>query len=409
MTELSPYIIYAAPPLVDAFIGYLTNRIAIRMLFRPLKRWQIGPIKVPMTPGVIPSKRHEMAANIGEMVGEQLLTGDEINRALQKDAFQEHLKMLIKTRTATLLKMDLGSLKSIVPPGYKNYFDIAFKTIVYRIRNSIYIHIENDSTVSAMEKGVDKWLEELLQSDFDELFPAQQRKYFTQFLESSVDQILDNSGFEEHLKSFIADEIDSIFTSGKSCSDILPEQLQDLIAETIRNQAPYVLERAAHILKDPDVNDNIVETIKQAIDECIDTRGPISSMARGFLDMDLLDEKIREFLNDKKDDIDTFFHQEAIQIRVKAGLSERITSLMSESLTAFFTDAKKEKIDSISTEIAQQILNLIRKPKSRQAIVLLVGEFFENQAKQGRATCESVLEQIVGKDLLESTRTHIKK
>ena len=52
------YSFYFVPPLVGAFIGYLTNKIAIKMLFRPLKPWKIMGIRIPMTPGVIPSKRH---------------------------------------------------------------------------------------------------------------------------------------------------------------------------------------------------------------------------------------------------------------------------------------------------------------------------------------------------------------
>ena len=88
LADVSPYLIYLAPPLVGAFIGYVTNRVAIRMLFRPLRAYHIGGLKIPMTPGVIPSKRHQLAANIGEMVGEHLLTGDEISRSLQKENFQ---------------------------------------------------------------------------------------------------------------------------------------------------------------------------------------------------------------------------------------------------------------------------------------------------------------------------------
>ncbi|MCI5190943.1 MAG: DUF445 family protein, partial [Candidatus Electrothrix sp. AS4_5] len=65
---------YAGPPLLGALIGYLTNKVAIRMLFRPLKPWYILGKRVPMTPGIIPSKRHDLAENIGDMVGEKLLT-----------------------------------------------------------------------------------------------------------------------------------------------------------------------------------------------------------------------------------------------------------------------------------------------------------------------------------------------
>ena len=68
IAESAPYLVYLAPPLVGAFIGYLTNRVAIRMLFRPLKAWHLGGIKIPMTPGVIPSKRHQLADNIGTII-----------------------------------------------------------------------------------------------------------------------------------------------------------------------------------------------------------------------------------------------------------------------------------------------------------------------------------------------------
>ena len=36
---------YAGPPLLGAFIGYLTNKVAIRMLFRPLKPWRLFGLK----------------------------------------------------------------------------------------------------------------------------------------------------------------------------------------------------------------------------------------------------------------------------------------------------------------------------------------------------------------------------
>ncbi len=61
---------YLAPPLLGAFIGYVTNYIAIRMLFRPLKPWRIFGVRLPLTPGIIPSKRHELAEKMGDDGGQ---------------------------------------------------------------------------------------------------------------------------------------------------------------------------------------------------------------------------------------------------------------------------------------------------------------------------------------------------
>jgi uncharacterized membrane protein YheB (UPF0754 family) len=71
---------YLLPPLLGAFIGYVTNYIAIRMLFRPLRPWRLLGVRVPLTPGIIPSKRHELAARMGEMVGSHLLTSDDVGQ-----------------------------------------------------------------------------------------------------------------------------------------------------------------------------------------------------------------------------------------------------------------------------------------------------------------------------------------
>ena len=93
---IGPYVSYMGPPFIGAFIGYLASRIALRMLFRPLKAWRVLGLRVPMTPGVIPSKRHAFALTMGEMIGGHLLTSAEIGKALKKETYQEHLLGLIK-------------------------------------------------------------------------------------------------------------------------------------------------------------------------------------------------------------------------------------------------------------------------------------------------------------------------
>jgi len=80
MTEGSwPWVLF---PLVGAIIGAVTNQIAIKMLFRPYQAVRIGGVRLPFTPGVIPSQRHVIAANIAETFERQLLSGEEIHAVL---------------------------------------------------------------------------------------------------------------------------------------------------------------------------------------------------------------------------------------------------------------------------------------------------------------------------------------
>ena len=69
-------------PVVGAVIGALTNQIAIKMLFRPYREVRAAGVRLPFTPGVIPSQRGQIAHNIATTFEEQLLGGDEIHQAL---------------------------------------------------------------------------------------------------------------------------------------------------------------------------------------------------------------------------------------------------------------------------------------------------------------------------------------
>jgi len=68
--------------VVGAFIGGLTNHLAIKMLFRPHEAKYIGSWRVPFTPGLIPRRRDELARQFGRTVVEHLLTPETFRKKL---------------------------------------------------------------------------------------------------------------------------------------------------------------------------------------------------------------------------------------------------------------------------------------------------------------------------------------
>ena len=409
IAEIYPYLVYAAPPLVGAFIGYLTNRVAIRMLFRPLRGWHIGRLKIPMTPGVIPSKRHELAANIGEMVGEHLLTGDEISRALQKEGFQEHLQILIESKISSTMKKDLGSLKTIIPPSYRSYFDIAEKTARYRLKETIHNNLRSENTGLAIEAAVDRWIVSSLAKKIDDLLPDGRRGLLFQNLAEAIAEILSTNATQEHLATMVAAEIRNFAVTGKAFSDVLPSQAQDAIMEAVRAQTPRLLGQAADLLKEPEVKDKIVELVLEAINEFVDTLGPMSTMVKGFLDRELLDDKIRHYLDEKHGDIEDFFHDETIEIRVRAALGERIGYVLATPLADFLRFDDEEEIDAVSRLISEKILLMLNTSESRQLVVQFLEESFNNLTAAGNIKTGRVLEQAIGGELVSLYKGNIKR
>lgn len=71
--------------IISACIGYATNFIAVKMLFRPLKPVFIKGKQLPFTPGIIPKGKPRLAKALGNAVSSTLLTDEDIHKALLND------------------------------------------------------------------------------------------------------------------------------------------------------------------------------------------------------------------------------------------------------------------------------------------------------------------------------------
>lgn len=85
-----------AGPAIGALIGYITNDIAVRMLFRPHRAWYIKGFHIPFTPGIIPKERGRIAGEVGKAVSENLMSREVIGKNLLSDEMIGKLRSAIE-------------------------------------------------------------------------------------------------------------------------------------------------------------------------------------------------------------------------------------------------------------------------------------------------------------------------
>ena len=89
-----------APPVVGGVIGYFTNDLAIKMLFRPYRPYYLFNRRLPLTPGLIPSNQGRLAQRVADTIMGSLLTPEELEnlarRLLQTERTQQAIKWLLK-------------------------------------------------------------------------------------------------------------------------------------------------------------------------------------------------------------------------------------------------------------------------------------------------------------------------
>jgi len=128
---LQPWLPWIVFPLVGALIGWATNWLAVKMLFRPHQPIGIGPLKFQ---GVVPRRQEALAESIAETVQEELISADDIAGLVQKLATSDDVRTRLKGRIDQLLEEQIQSFGPMVAAFLPN-------DLVDKIRNRIEVEV----------------------------------------------------------------------------------------------------------------------------------------------------------------------------------------------------------------------------------------------------------------------------
>jgi uncharacterized membrane protein YheB (UPF0754 family) len=103
-------MIYILIPLISAFIGWVTNWVAIKMLFHPKHPKKILGVTFQ---GIFPKRQEAFAENLGRLVSSELLSFDDIAQKITNPAaiqavstqINQHFGIVLKTKINELFPM----------------------------------------------------------------------------------------------------------------------------------------------------------------------------------------------------------------------------------------------------------------------------------------------------------------
>ena len=92
-------------PIISAFIGWVTNWIAIKMLFYPREPRKILFITFH---GIFPKRQQAFAENIGKLVSDELLSYDDIQQKITNPQNLKKIMPMIEGHIETFLRVKLS-------------------------------------------------------------------------------------------------------------------------------------------------------------------------------------------------------------------------------------------------------------------------------------------------------------
>ena len=234
------YLELISGPLIGGIIGYFTNFIAVKMLFRPLKPIKIGNITLPFTPGIIPKRKDKLAEAIGNAVGHNLFTKQDMQELFQNanvrnsilqgvldkiesvmDASIENVaKKFVKEETLErkkeditdllttkikdgILQLDLGSL---IAEG-------ASAVLREKFQGGMFSFFLNEDLISSVAEPIGREVEKYIETNGEQIFRPVVKNQLEDLLDMNTEEALDTLGVEaDRLKGTLNQAYDALVT-----------------------------------------------------------------------------------------------------------------------------------------------------------------------------------------------------
>lgn len=227
---------YIIRPLIGAGIGYVTNWIAVKMMFRPLKAIKIGNFTLPFTPGIIPKNKSRLAESIGITVSKDLLSQEDLKKALLSDdikfKIQEAYTNFIEKNN---MQID-EQIKLLI--GEENFNNISIN-IKQKITNSIYNAVLEANLGNIVAEQIEIASKEKLKGSIIGIFGGNSIvSSITSSISTKLNEYIKDNGqtvigelVDKELNKYMTKSVSETFGSNIEISSTFMELYENLILE----------------------------------------------------------------------------------------------------------------------------------------------------------------------------------
>ena len=314
MITLSQIVASAA---LGALIGFGTNWLAIKSLFRPLRpRWySLG------WQGVIPRNKEKLASNISEVVDEYLLSTDDLSTLLQDEPFQENLHRFVADQIDRLLSASLASGFAQLPSDWR---EEGLNKVTRRLLEWIADWSESESGLELKQWLLDKLETRLGTLQVEQVLSAEQLDEFI----SRISGVLAEKKTREHLTRILQERLEGFLGSDTPLENIVPTELRDVLHERLQREIPEILERIALWLREPENMEDMVERILKALEIYAEQASWLSSLLTK-LGLHFFRDKFTEALSQRIPQLtQEFVHSEEVREKFAKQLLDSVNDLL---------------------------------------------------------------------------------
>ena len=402
--------IYIIGALIGAVIGYITNWLAIKMLFRPREAKYIFGMKLPFTPGLIPKEKSRIANKVGETVGTHLLNSDSLSKALKDDKIKSKFNEVAKEKINQVINSNSTLEESLKNTLGENYYALK-GNMINNITKTILESIQEEEFKNKVKFYIVDSIKERLNKNPEKIIDFINSNKFREVIINTLEE----EKTRDIIGKALLKEVKTLGKEDLTIEEVIPENIKPYIEEYVKSQKDTLVDIIKNLLRDDEVSHKIKSAINDNIPSIVSmflSGDVIYGKLVSLVDKSLSEEENKEYICDaalafvhesmkkKVSDVINNVGEEKLEvisdalgdkISKKLNTEENIDSIISklnckissfnsyeEIIKVLFNDYENILIDNIDSMISQVVNNNQLSGEISKIIEKVFDKFLQN-------------------------------
>lgn len=402
--------IYIIGALIGAVIGYITNWLAIKMLFRPREAKYIFGMKLPFTPGLIPKEKSRIANKVGETVGTHLLNSDSLSKALKDDKIKSKFNEVAKEKINQVINSNSTLEEALKNTLGENYYALK-GNMINNIAKTILESIQEEEFKNKVKFYIVDSIKERLNKNPEKIIDFINSNKFREVIINTLEE----EKTRDIIGKALLKEVKTLGKEDLTIEEVIPENIKPYIEEYVKSQKDTLVDIIKNLLRDDEVSHKIKSAINDNIPSIVSmflSGDVIYGKLVSLVDKSLSEEENKEYICDaalafvhesmkkKVSDVINTVGEEKLEvisdalgdkISKKLNTEENIDSIISklnckissfnsyeEIIKVLFNDYENILIDNIDSMISQIVNNNQLSGEISKIIEKVFDKFLQN-------------------------------
>lgn len=346
--------------IIGAVIGYVTNYIAIKMLFRPYKKYYIfKKIPVPLTPGIIPKHRASIAVRFGGLVGDVFLNEETFKSKIREESTKALISKTVDTYLIQIKESEMDTVEALVPEKHKDKLEKFVAETKKILMEQIRKYLRSSYFSNTVKELVENEYQALINTKVEDLI---NKENFKKLLEDMIKDISHKEEFIDKILNLMEKYIDGLFEKNVPLEEFLPEGSIEMTLNAFSRMVPVVLPELGNLLDNEDIKSLLTERIKQILYQIISELNAFQKMMVGLIQPKKLIEKevpelVKKFIAEMKKTLNEKDTADKVDNIIKDYFNELKTKNISEILNSVDKNKYQDVKDKIRISIKEFIQN----------------------------------------------------